>query len=388
MDLHPSGDPVVVPGGEPYPIAGGGVRDALAAAPVPDGGVRHALAYLPPPQPGMLPLQLPDLPELLLRRPFHALVGIPRAAVEFQDPIQDAVIVHSPVAQGKGLVVAEIVAAADPPAPPLRRVHIQGRDHMGEPPLPQRLLRRDPRAHAELRIRGQPQVLEELALEDVPFSVEPGIPQLRRQALQLPHIVRLALHEGFIIRDQALDEAIVLRDLPGLVLAVDEEPLDVAMADTAGVAGIVDPLWKVIDTAQGSHDLPDPFLPQLGGLVQEDHIIFRALILVQVPVRGAVAEADGAAPGEIEHPLRLHIPGDAGKLCPKGLDMVVLQLLISPSYDQQLDAGIAQTQPLGLIPDAPALAAAPGTSEEDMLVPVPEELRLLLAGPLEHQFIH
>ena len=220
--------------------------------------------------------------------------------------------------------------------------------------------------------------------------MEPGIPQLGRQSLQLVNIIRLAFHQGPVVRHQRLDEAVVGRILPRLVFAVDEEPLHVPVGHAPGVAGVVHPLGKTVDTPDTGGDFANPQLLELGGLVQENHVILRALVLIQVGILGAVAKAQRGAVGEEELPLRLDVPGNSRQLPAKGLDVVVFQLLIGAPDDEQPNSGVAQGQPLGLVPDCPAFAPAPGSAEHHMLVVILKEQNLFFAGPLnlENKVIH
>ena len=245
--LHPAGDALVVAGHEVDPEARRGLGHALAAACVPDGGVGHALDP-PPPEPGVLPLDAGDLLKLLIRRPAHALVGGIGAAVELEDAVQHPLVVERPPRAGEGLSVAEVVAPKQGPAPPRPGAHIQRRDHMAPSPLGLQLFPRQLAAvlRGRLHVRLDAEILKELSLEDVPASVEPSLSELRRQALELLQVVRVFLHECPVVRDQGLDEAVLVRLLALAKAPVEKEALDPGVALAAGIAGVVDALGKVV----------------------------------------------------------------------------------------------------------------------------------------------
>ena len=80
------------------------------------------------------------------------------------------------ISNGEGLGVAEVEAAVDPPA----RRGREGVDDVGE---------------AAVVVMGRivAEVVEKLALKDVPPAIEPGVPQPGRQGLQLADVIRLGL---------------------------------------------------------------------------------------------------------------------------------------------------------------------------------------------------
>ena len=345
VQLHPSGDTPVVAPGEIDPVPQSRLINALPPAGIPDGRVGHPLD-LPALQPGMGVLYPADFRELPLRRPPHAYIRLPGAAVQLQDPINDSVVVHRPPAAGEGLGIAEVITAVHPPLPG----NVKGGDDVGEPPV---LIMG--------RIVGE--LLEYLPLEHVPLAVQPGVPQPPGQGLQLPQIVRLGPQQSPVVRDLGGDEHIVLRVFSGLKAPVDEQTLDVAVARSAGVAGVIQPLGKSVDAPETGRELPHPLLLQLGGLVQEDHVVFRALIAVHVAVGGAVAKVQHAAVGERKLPCRGPVLRQIGQLPAKKADVIGFQLLVGPAHQQQPDARIPQGQELGLGADGPAFAAAPGPAE-------------------------
>lgn len=232
--------------------------------------------------------------------------------------------------------------------------------------------------------------LEHLPLEHVPLALQPGVPQPPGQGLQLAQIVRLLFQQGPVVGDLGGDEHIVIGVFPRLEPPVDEQALDIAVSRPAGIAGVVQPLGKFVDAPQAGGKLPQPFLLQLGGLVQEDHVVFRPLIAVHVAVGGAVAEVQDAAVGENELPGGGPVFRETGQLLPQKADVVGLQLLIGPAHQQQTDPRIAQGQQLGLGADGPAFAAAPGPAEGHILLPAPQKLLLPGVGPVhgENFFRH
>ena len=131
----------------------------------------------------MLPFNGTDLRKHLLRRPLEPLVGLPCAAVEFQNPVGHPVRVYGPPAAGEGPVVAPVEAAVD--SPMLR--DLKGVDDMGEAAVP-------------IVLGVVPEFFEELALVYIPAAVEPGFPQLRRELFQGTQIFRLAFHQGLVVQ--------------------------------------------------------------------------------------------------------------------------------------------------------------------------------------------
>ena len=152
------------------------------------------------------------------------------------------------------------------------------------------------------------------------------------------------------------------------------------MAGAAGVAGEVHPLGKVVDAPQARGELPHPLLPQLGTLVQKDHVVLRALIAVHVAVAGAVAELQGGAVEKAEHPLGGPVLGHLVKRVAELADVVALQLLIGAPHDEQPDAGIPQSQQHGLGADGPGFPAAPRPAECGVFDLTLQKQPLLLVG--------
>lgn len=233
-------------------------------------------------------------------------------------------------------------------------------------------------------------ILEHLPLEHVPLALQPGVPQPPGQGLQLAQIVRLLFQQGPVVGDLGGDEHIVIGVFPRLEPPVDEQALDIAVPRPAGVAGVIQPLGKFVDAPETGRELPQPLLLQLGGLVQEDHVVFRPLIAVHIAVGGAVAEVQDAAVGENELPGGGPVFRETGQLLPQKADVVGFQLLIGPAHQQQTDPRIAQGQQLGLGADGPAFAAAPGPAEGHILLPAPQKLLLPGVGPVhgENFFRH
>ena len=138
------------------------------------------------------------------------------------------------------------------------------------------------------------------------------------------------------------------------------------MAGAAGVAGVVNALGEIVDAPQTGGELPHPLFPQLGALVQKDHVVLRALIAIHVAVAGAVAELKRGAVEKGEGAGGGLVLGHLGQLGPQDADVVALQLLIGAPDDQQPDARVAQRQQNGLGADGPAFSAAPRTAEGDV----------------------
>ena len=344
MQLHPPGEPLVVPGREVDLVPGRGVRDALPRLPVPDGGVgdpRDPLSRKPP----VLGFNAVNLPEHLLRRPLDPLVGGSGAAVQLQNPVGHPVVVHRPPAAGKGPVVAPVEAAVN--FPPLG--NFERLNDMGEPPVPV--------------VGGVvPEFLKELAVEHIPAALQPGLAQLGRQFFQRAQVFRLAFLQGGVVADLCLDKGVVLRVLVRLKPPVDEQPLEVAVAGAAGVQGVVGALGKVVHAPDAGVDLGQPAFLKLSRLVGKPHVVLRALVLAQIGTAAAIAERDGAAVRESEQLFGLVVPGKPSQDGGEGGNVVVEKLLVGPAGDEDLDAGVAQAQEHRLPPDEPAFPAAPGAA--------------------------
>ena len=193
-------------------------------------------------------------------------------------------------------------------------------------------------------VRVVDEILKELPLINVPTPIKPRSPQCRRQILQTSDVVRLLPQQCLVVRYLRLDEGIILRVLVRIENAIDEQPLKIAVARPTGVQCVVCPLRKPVRAAHAGINLLDPFLAELRRFVNEDHVIFRALILVEVVVLCAVAERDAAAVRETEDLFRLVVLCKSLQLRPQLVDVVVAQLRHRPPHNQDLDSRIAQRQ--------------------------------------------
>ena len=160
------------------------------------------------------------------------------------------------------------------------------------------------------------------------------------------------------------------------------------MPRPSGVQRVIRPLRKAVCAAHTEVDLSDPALLQLPGLVDKYHVVFRALVLPEIPLVCAVSERDRRPVREPEHFVRPVIFCKPGQLRRQLLDVVVLQLLVCLSDDQNLNARIPERQQLRLRPHGPALSAAARAAIGDMPVFVPEKKRLLRLRPPEIQRPH
>ena len=261
-------------------------------------------------------------------------------------------------------MVAPVEAAVDGPV--LR--DLKGVDDMGEAAVP-------------IVLGVVPEFFKELALVYVPAAVEPGLPQLRRELFQGTQIFRLAFHQGLVVRAQGLDEGIVLRVLLFRKIPVDEQPLEVAVGRSAGVQGVVGPFGKGVDAPDAGVDLHQPLLLELPCLIGKPNVVFRTLVLPQVPIRCAVAEGNGASVGKMDELVRAFVLGHPCEQLLQGSDMVVEQLLIGLSGDEYLDAWVVQAQQDRFPADEPAFAAAPGSAVAHVAVLFRQGQALLLIGP-------
>ena len=139
---------------------------------------------------------------------------------------------------------------------------------------------------------------------------------------------------------------------------VDKQPLEIAVARPTGVQCVVCEDRAAARAAHAGVDLLDPFLAELRRFVNEDHVIFRALILVEVVVLCAVAERDAAAVRETEDLFRLVVLCKSLQLRPQLVDVVVAQLRHRAPHNQDLDSRIAQRQQLSLCAYRPAFPSA------------------------------
>ena len=350
-------------------MPGGGIGDALAGLRVPDGRVRHANDVLSRQKP-VLPFDAVDFGKYLIRRPLDPLVGLPGGAVELQDPVGRAVVVHRPPAAGEGPVIAPVEAPVDlPPGGDLKGV-----DDVAEPPV-----------GVVPGVVGE--LLKELALVYVPPAVEPGLPELAGQLLQGPEVAGLGGHQGLIVRAQGLDKGIVLRVLVFRIAPVDEQPLEVAVARAPGIQGVIGPFGEAVDPPDTGIDLHQPALLELSRLVGEPHIILSALVLAQVSVAGAIAEVDGAAAGKPEILVHALVFGDPRQHLLKGGNVIVEELLVGPSRNEHLDARKPEAQQHRLPPHEPALSAAPGPAVGHIPVALPQGQGLLFVGGRHPQLL-
>nr|DAF55469.1 MAG TPA: hypothetical protein [Podoviridae sp. ctgFL11] len=367
MQLHPAGDALVVPRGEKHLIFCRRVGDGLSRRAVPDSRVRNADDLFSRQKP-MFPLNLPDLCEYLLGRPFQALVGFSRAAVEFQNAVGYPIPIHRPPAAGEGPVISPVKAAVNRPV--LR--DLEGIDDMGKVPV-------------AVMAGVVPEFLKELPLVYIPAAVEPGLPQLGRQLFQGAQVFRLLFQQGPVVRAEGLDEGVVLRVFLVRIISVDEQPFEVPVGRAAGVQGIVGTLGKPVHAPDAGIDLGQPAFLELPRLVGEPHVIFRALVLPQIRVRRAVPEGNGTAVWEPEELVRAPVLGDPSEELPQGCDVIVKQFFVGSSGNEYLDARIVQAQQHSLPPDEPAFPAAPGPAVAHIAVPFPQGKQLLFIGPGHNQ---
>ena len=137
------------------------------------------------------------------------------------------------------------------------------------------------------------------------------------------------------------------------------------MAHAAGVAGEIHPLGKGVGPSQAGGEGGKLVLGELGGLVQEDHIVFLALVLKGVPFAGAVAEFEAAAVMEHQSFFQLFVVGRRLGHGAQGQDVVFPQFGIAAAKQQQADAVIVQGHEQGFLPHGPAFPAAPGAAIGD-----------------------
>ena len=326
--LHPARNTIVVARREVNAVSCRCLRHAFSARSVPDRRVCHAGDLLPG-QPWMLSLHLRDLLKLHIRRPLDAGVRLARASVKLQNTVDHAVVIDGPPRAGERLSVSEVVAPADRPT----RIWRERLDHMGVLPCP-------------VSLRVVDKVLEELALVNVPPALQPCLPELFRQLLQRLDVLRLRLHERLVVGHKRLDERVVLRLFAFLKNSVNEQPLEISVALTARIERVVGALRESVCTADRCVDGVQPLLFELRGLVDEYHVVFRALILQNVAVVRAVAELDRGAVAECQELFVLCIPRDAVQLLPELVDVVVEQLRIRPAHNEDLDPRPAERQKL------------------------------------------
>ena len=152
VKFRPAIDPVIDALVEVNPMCRCNVRNALPAGSLrdPDGRIRPPSDVFSP-QPFVRVLDPRHLCKLFLRAHVQARVRFLSAPVPFHDPVGYAVRVHCPPAHGKGFVSPVVVRVPYGPLwPRWKRVY-----HMA----------------ASLLIRRRQEVLEELALKNVPAAL-------------------------------------------------------------------------------------------------------------------------------------------------------------------------------------------------------------------------
>ena len=319
----------------------------------------------------MRPLDPADLRKLLVRVPLDALVRCLRASVKLQNAIDHAVIVDRPPRTGKRLAVAKVIAPANrPPVRDLKRLNDMR-------PAPVFVV-----------FRIVPEVLKELPFVDVPPAIQPCLAQLRRQCFELLDILRLDLHQDFVVLHQRLNEAVVFRLLFVLKSAVNEQALEIRMCRAARVQRVVRPLWKRVRAAHAGVDLVDPLLLQLPGLVNEQHVVFRALVLPQISRVVAVTERDRRSVWEPESLVGGVVLRDPRQLFFQRLDVVVPELRHRAPDDQNLDPCEVQCQQLCLRPHSPAFPSAARTAIGHMPVMIQQKQLLLFVRFPEAALFH
>ena len=80
--------------------------------------------------------------------------------------------------------------------------------------------------------------------------------------------------------------------LTGFIEPVNKEPFNPVMAHAAGIAGKVETFWKRVSTPEAGSKGLELELCKLCCFIQEDYIIFLALILEDISFPVTVAEAD------------------------------------------------------------------------------------------------
>ena len=121
-------------------------------------------------QPPVLSFDLSDLGEHLRRCPLDAFIWCLSAAVKFQDPVGYSIMVHSPPAARKGLVVTPVKRAIDlPTAWDFKWLN-------NVCPLPVLVV-----------LWPVCKLFEELTFVNIPPAVQPSFTDLWRQLLSAPH---------------------------------------------------------------------------------------------------------------------------------------------------------------------------------------------------------
>ena len=114
------------------------------------------------------------------------------------------------------------------------------------------------------------------------------------------------------------------------------------MGGAARVQGVIGALGEAVCAAYTGVYLLDPVLQQLPGLIDEYNVVFCALVLPQVAVRCTVAKPYGAAVGEGEHLVRLVVSCNALQVRPQRLNVVVDQLLVGLSDNENAYTGVCR----------------------------------------------
>lgn len=155
-----------------------------------------------------------------------------------------------------------------------------------------------PRRRASSRSGVRRKSSKNWAFVDVPVAVEPRAAQLVGQGLEAAEVVGVGGHERGVVGHERADEAVILGALGAEILPVDEQALDPAVADAAGVHRAVDAFRIIIHSAYAGAQGVHLRLGVLGGLVDEEHVDLGALKSGGVLVAVAVAEEDAAPLGK------------------------------------------------------------------------------------------
>ena len=251
-------------------------------------------------------------------------------------------------------------------------------------------------AAGKLEVGREPEILKKLAFVDVPVAVEPRAAQLVGQGLEAAEVVGVGGHERGVVGHERADEAVILGALGAEVLPVDEQALDPAVADAAGVHRAVDAFRIIIHSAYAGAQGVHLRLGVLGGLVDEEHVDLGALKSGGVLVAVAVAEEDAAAVGEDDVLFGVVVGGDAlggvvvetAEHGAEGEDVVFLKLGVGAADNHDLDAGVVKAEERGLDAHGPAFAAAARPAVADEFVLVGEEKQLFFVRFWYQKFRH
>ena len=230
-------------------------------------------------------------------------------------------------------------------------------------------------------LREVVEVLEKLPHVYIPAAVEPCLPDLRGQPLQLLDVFRLPAHEHLVVCRPGRDEGVIRRILVLLELPLDKQALHPLVPDPAGVAGDVYPLWVPIYAADAGNEHFERVLRVLRGLVDVQHVALRTLKSVQVLFGGQIPEQDLAPVGKCQLLFGVVVAvAPLGQHLPHGLDVVGLQLRVGLADDDLPDARPRIGQQYGFYPHGPALAAPSGAAVGYILVRVRQKQFLPLVG--------